>query len=628
MRRIYAILIISMISHYFGANSSVFAFHGAIEGKVGDSKNNPLVAVQVYLEGYKLGDATDANGWYEIEVPEIKVPMAGQFKVIYQYIGFASETLTVTVPYGERVRKDVTLRESVLQFKEIKVKGRRETIYRAETPEPTTVIPHEAIERAGTTTLGEAIELESGIRQQTKCALCGPTELSIQGLPGRFSLMLLEGMPLFSGIASLYMLDMFPASFLDRVEVLKGASGAIWGSDAIAGAVNVLLPHDHEKLIAKSSYTYRDYGSDLSGSFGTSFKKSVDITAMAASGKRYQVDVNGDTIAENIGYLRDIYVTSIKVSPSSAWNFIFGGFLGDETRKAGAIVPEQEYGVNTEAFKVSTQIYDLWHQSRFTSGDNSLGLKLASSNHEEEGFLGGRKFTDEQKTSYGELSTTLKKFVMGASASRQLLSDARLYESYNEEDYGIWSSFERQILGPTLLSAVRVDLNSKYGTIFSPYGAIRFLLGGTDFNFAIGTGFRTPSLTFKGLHGTPVGFRYVIQRDTSLSEETSISIQGGIGKELLSNIVKTNIQLNFFQNRVTNFIGARLQRKDTVTKQIIYYYYNVDGVTTSTGAELTTSLMLLGNIDLALSAFALIPKSADGQHLPFINRWGINYSST
>lgn len=595
-----------------------FAFHGAIEGIVADSFGNPLMGVSVWLEGYKIGDATDSTGWYSIEVPE-----PGKFNVVYEYIGFRREKIGVEVQCGSRVRKDVIMEESAIQFKMTEVKGRREDIYKSKTLEPTTVIPSEAALRTGASNIGEALELESGIKLQTKCEMCASSEVSIQGLPGRFSLILLDGMPLFAGLASKYILDMFPVEFMDKIEVLKGASGAIWGSNAVAGAVNIILPRPAKQLLAKGTYTYRSYGNDVSGVFSNSLN-SLGLTAMVARSNRLPVDLNRDNISENTAYLRDIYLASLSISPVRLLDINLGGSFADEIRKGGAIVPESEYGTNPEAEKIATQRWDIWEQSSFGTDSKSLKSKLALSSHNENGIVEMRDYSAEQKSLYSELSGNIDKLTMGTSFTYQFLTDTRLFDSYTENDYGMWVSEERQLLGADFLSATRVDLNSNYGTIFSPYGAVKF----KDFNFAIGTGFRTPSVIFESVECLPIGYRYAIRRDKNLTKETSTSVEFGFGKMIVLKGFMSDIRLNLFAHRVRNFINARFEGLDSTTDRAIFYYYNLDEIATSTGTELSVAFSLPANINTTLGAFALLPKMDNGETMPFINRCGLNYSTT
>ncbi|MDD5530446.1 MAG: TonB-dependent receptor [bacterium] len=607
-----------------GLNTPVFAFHGAIEGKVHDQKGNPLVSAQIWLEGYTIGGVTDGNGKYTIEVPN-----HGEFKVVYQYIGFTPETLTVTVMHGQTVKKDVILKESFIQLKEVEVTGRKETIHRIKTPEPITVIPQEAAEKSGASTLGEAIELEPGVELQTKCSMCNNTsEVSIQGLPGRFSLILFEGLPIVSGLASRYILA-FPSSFMDRVEILKGASGAIWGSDAISGAINVTLPQPSPQLITKASYTYRNYGNEIYGMFNNSYN-TIGITGMAAHSERGFVDLNKDKISENTAHLGDIYLTSIKITPSPFYDLTFGGSITNEVRKSGAIIPEYEYGTIPNAEKISARCWNLWNQSRINSQIVPLKFKIAASSYTEDGIVENKNYAAEQKNLYSEFSAMLGQFTLGISFNHEYLYDVRLFEAYDEDNYGIGlSSPHWKTGGMEVFTAARVDFNSEYGEIFSPYGAVKFTLLGLDFNFAAGTGYRTPSIIFGSVENLPAGYRYTVKRDTNLLNEKGFSAEGGVSKLTTIGNLIVDFKLNSFYHHVSNFINSRLDGIDSVTQRAVFYYYNLDEEVTSKGIEISSNFTpYSNNIDLTIGGFALSPESENGQTLPFINQWGADYSVT
>jgi len=141
-----------------------------------------------------VGATTDEEGRYYFEVP-----VSGEFWVIYQFMGFKSETLNVLVRHGERVIRDVKLTEVALKMPAVETPGKRGVIHESKSPAPTVVIPKEIAEQAGKATIGEAATLETGVQLQRKCSACEASEISIQGLPGRYSLVLMEGMPLFRG---------------------------------------------------------------------------------------------------------------------------------------------------------------------------------------------------------------------------------------------------------------------------------------------------------------------------------------------------------------------------------------------------------------------------------------------
>ncbi|MGQ9678499.1 MAG: carboxypeptidase-like regulatory domain-containing protein [bacterium] len=72
-------------------------------------RKNPLAGAQVWLEGFPIGTTTNSSGEYFVEVP-----MHGVFKVVYQFIGFKSETLAVEVGHGTTVRRNISLQPVII----------------------------------------------------------------------------------------------------------------------------------------------------------------------------------------------------------------------------------------------------------------------------------------------------------------------------------------------------------------------------------------------------------------------------------------------------------------------------------------------------------------------------------
>lgn len=601
--------------------------HGAIAGMVLDEGNQPLAGAQVWLEGYPQGTAADTSGRYFIEVP-----MHGEYRVVYQFIGYVSETLSVRVNHGERVRRDVRLKQAAIPQPGVETKASREVVHETKTPEPTVIIPAFVAERTGKTSIGEAAELEAGIQLQKRCSACEASEVSIQGLPGRFSLVLLEGLPVFSSLASRYVLDMVPVEFIDRLEVLKGASGAIWGSDAIAGAVNIRLLQPAKPLQARATYTRRSFGNDLSSYLGTNLNP-VAVSLIAAHNNRDFLDLNRDGISENTAYRRNLILGNLDYYPGLSWRLGAGGSFGDEVRRAGAMVPDSLYYKTPLAEKVLTRRWDLWQRTGYTVGANEFGVRLAASEHNESGILEMRDYSARQSTLFGELSASFARVTTGVSGVRHTLRDTRLFQdAYDENNLGLWAAGKNLSLpflplANDLIPALRVDLNSDYGLIPSPYLALGLYPGWLDLNLAAGTGFRTPTVIFESMENLPGGFRYAIRRDSVLRHESSVSLQAGATKTVVSGRFVANLRLNLFHHRVGDFISADLQGIDTATQRATFYYHNLPDAALSSGAELSANLVFPKDLTATVNTYLLAPRTELGRTLPFIRRWAVGYSA-
>lgn len=608
------------------AASSALAFHGAIEGVVSDRERGALAGAQVWLEEEPVGAVADGSGRYFIEVP-----MHGTYRVVYQYMGFVSETLSVAVGHGERVTRNVVLRQTTIQVQAVESRATRETVHESKTPEPTAIIPKAAAEKAGKTTIGEAATMETGVQLQKRCGACEASEVSIHGLPGRYSLILFDGTPMFSNLASRYILDMLPVDFLDRLEVLKGASGAIWGSDAIAGAVNIVPHQPAERLEARATYTRRSLGHDLSALVGSS-RSPLGVSVIGAHGNREFVDLNNDNVAENAAYRRSLLLAGLNFAPGSDWLLSGGGTLGDELRRGGAIVPDSAYLKDPMAEKIHTRRWDLWQRTSFYVGDNELRLRLALSRHREDGVVETRDYSAGQTTGYSEFSLGLPHLTTGVSFSGQSVTDSRLFsQGYAERDFAAWAggkdlTVEMLRVPVDILPALRVDATSEYGVIPSPYFAAKLYPSFVDLNFAAGTGFRTPTVILESMENLPSGYQYAIRRDSALTREAGFSVVAGAGKKLVGRNLVTELRLNLFYHRVGDFITAELVGLDTATRRAIFYYRNLDEVTTSTGAEFSAAFTVPGGLSASIGAYLLSPRSGRDQVLPFVRRWGASYS--
>jgi len=602
------------------------AFHGAIQGRVTDPNGNPLAGAQVWLNGLSAGTATDTTGRYLIEVP-----MHGVYQVIYQFIGYQTETLTVSVDHGEIVQRNVKLQAVSLPMPEVQTSSRRPTIHESKTPEPKVIIPRAAAEQSGKSTIGEALTMETGIQLQKRCSACEATEVSIQGLPGRFSLILLEGMPLFSNLAARYILDIVPVEFINQLEVLKGASGALWGTDAVAGAVNIRLIEPARPLEASASYTQRSYGKDLSARMGSNLKP-LGISIIGAHSGRASADFNNDTIAENTAYQRWVVLSTVNYFPGIHWRLTGGGSLADELRRSGAIIPDSEYYAHPLAEKIRTRRWDIWQRTSFTGDASELSFRIAAANHQEMGVTAMQDYHARQVNLYSDITATFPRVLAGVIIAHQILTDSRLFtQQYTETDIGIWTSGNNLTIpffpiANEVLPAVRLDFNSDYGTIISLYGAVKLYPGFADLSFVAGTGFRTPTIIWESMENLPGGYRYALRRAPELTRESGISFQAGAARTFITPKFVTTVRLNLFHHRIGNFITAEFQGIDSGTGQALFYYHNLAGKAFSTGAELSTNFNLLPAITATFNTYAILPRNEAGQPLPFVKRWGINYA--
>lgn len=120
------------------------------------------------------------------------------------------------------------------------VTGTRTAQRLSETPIRTEVLGEAEFRHGGTRCFADAMELLPGARVENNCQNCGTSEILLLGLEQKYTQLLFDGAPLFSGLAGVYGIEQIPTVFLDRIEVVKGGGSAVYGSGAVGGVINLI----------------------------------------------------------------------------------------------------------------------------------------------------------------------------------------------------------------------------------------------------------------------------------------------------------------------------------------------------------------------------------------------------
>ena len=86
----------------------------------------------------------------------------------------------------------------------------------------------------------ETYQTVNGVRPQVNCAVCNTGDIHINGLEGPYTMVLIDGMPIVSGLSTVYGLNGIPASLIEQVEVVKGPASTLYGSEAVGGLINII----------------------------------------------------------------------------------------------------------------------------------------------------------------------------------------------------------------------------------------------------------------------------------------------------------------------------------------------------------------------------------------------------
>ena len=283
-----------------------------IKGHIKNSKGEHIPYASVIVEGTTLGTITNESGHFSMSGLQ-----QGEYIVQANSMGYKPQSVKIKIDKGETKELTFRLTEDVLNMEEVVVTGDRTGTPRKESSVIVNSLKPKLFKSTQSVTLSEGLNFSPGLRVENSCQNCGFAQVRMNGMDGPYSQILINSRPIFSGLAGVYGLELIPSNMIERVEVIRGGGSALYGSNAIAGTINLIL-----KEPINNSYQFGINGgstgiglegsgnpaSDYSANFNTSLVSSDSKSGMALYGffrERQPFDANGDNFSE-ITSLRNI----------------------------------------------------------------------------------------------------------------------------------------------------------------------------------------------------------------------------------------------------------------------------------------------------------------------------------
>ncbi len=154
-----------------------------------------------------------------------------------------------------------------------------------------------AIQEKNATTFAQAIDNEKGVDSQTSCAFCGAKRISINGLKGEHTTILVDGIPLHSTVSGFYGIEAIPLDGVESIDIYRGAGASLTAPESIGGSINIISV-DPFVPVKRATLLYGNKGT-FSVNLGTSAKilnnAAVFIGAQNSNNANFDVDQNGVT---------------------------------------------------------------------------------------------------------------------------------------------------------------------------------------------------------------------------------------------------------------------------------------------------------------------------------------------
>ncbi|MBN2041237.1 MAG: TonB-dependent receptor [Spirochaetes bacterium] len=503
-------------------------------------------------------------------------------------LGIQNISYSQTIDAEEDSSAVNTVKEEDVELRTIVVTGTRTEKKLKDTPVRTEVLTGERIETSGAKNLYEIFDkgLMPGVMVNTSCTNCNFSEIRMQGLEGGYSLVLFDGLPVFSALAGVYGLRQVNVANIERIEVVKGASSALYGSSALGGVINVITKEpEKDKPIISASFTKGFYDNDETAydADATVGLREGDV-AFILTGSRHHNDyvlTNDDLFTDKIE--QDLYNFSAKTHVylfndkhrltligRALHEYRRGGYTGTKSRM---IDTDEDGTEDTEVFYNAIDdsldedaehiTTDRWEWGAGYKAELPAGslfkLNWIQTFHKRDATNGARPFHSEEDAFMIDLlySHPVMKnntVTFGGNYKEEDLEQIINYEKDKESKSKIISGFLQDEW--EIIPDLDLVIGARYDNVFdsslhedsavSPRAALKYsFLNDFVVRASYGWGFKVPTLFAEDLHLCSAA--PTVEVPDNLESEKSVSYNAGIayyGKRFTCdlNVFRTDIK--------------------------------------------------------------------------------------
>lgn len=292
MRKLRCVILTLLVTMTAMAQDTDAMLFGDVKSKV-TGKHIPYAKIQV--KGTKMTAMCDKTGHFQMP----NLPLGKQI-VVASCMGYESEEREVMMQSGKGSEVYFLLDEDERELNQVVVTGTRTQHYLKDVPIRTEVLTSRAIVNKNAKNLYEALEGVPGIRVEQQCQFCNFSMVRMQGLGAEHTQVLVDGEPVYSGLAGVYGLQQLGTNDVDRLEIVKGAGSALYGSSAVAGAINIITKEPSFEPEVKADLQFGNWGYKNLNASASIRKNDIGLNIFAQRTESNAIDDTGegDTRAE------------------------------------------------------------------------------------------------------------------------------------------------------------------------------------------------------------------------------------------------------------------------------------------------------------------------------------------
>lgn len=537
----------------------LFAFFSKaqISGKIVEvsKKRDTTVVPGVILVWNKTSIATtsDANGNFKLKTS------LGTNKLIMTATGYKTDTIIV---------KDTTkflllVLKSGVELQEVQIvyySSGTEVSYL--NPIKMEVLTDRSLMKAACCNLSESFETNPSIDVNFADAVSGTKQIQMLGLSGQYAQITKENMPYLRGLANAYGLTFIPGTWIQSIQLSKGAGSVINGYESFTGQINTELqnPEKSDKLHF-NAYLNQNLRNEYNLNLRHSFNENFSAGLLIHQSTNYMAeDLNNDGFLDIPTGKQFNIMNKYKVSTKKGFEAQFGGgYLKDDRSGGQAKQFIPNYNDTTPLYKIGivNEKWELYSKTGFIfqkKPATSMGLQLSYLNHQQNNFYGNSIYDGLQKTFYanyifqGIIKTTDNTYKLGASFLNDDVNEKfSLYKFKRTEQVGgaFLEFAHNQGEKFNMVAGLRADYHNYYGLFFTPRLHMRYAPNpNTIFRISGGKALRTANIFADNMYLMASSRQWIVQ-------PANLNLPYGLNPE-----TGWNYGLNFTQKFKINYRDA------------------------------------------------------------------------
>jgi outer membrane receptor for ferrienterochelin and colicins len=463
----------------------IFSQNSEIKGKIIDQDNIPILGANIFWQSTSIGTTSDENGLFTIK----KTPETNSLLV--SYIGFTTQKIEVTNS-DELIIKlvEATILDEVTVSKTLKSTMNS---YTAVTNLQT--MGQKELLKAACCNLSESFSTNPSIDVNFSDAVTGNKQIKMLGLTSPYILMTEENIPSVRGASQAYGLSFVPGTWVESIQITKGAGSVINGYESISGQIN----YEILKPINDIPFFVNAYGStggrfELNTHFNQKYSDKLSSTLFIHGNSRQtKNDMNEDGFLDNpIGKQVNILNRwQYNDAEKGIVSFLNVRYMKDD-KQSGQVNfnPDvDKFTTNAWGSEISTEKIEISNKTGYVFPDmpyQSIGFQNSFQMHKQDSYFGFNQYNVNQKSYYSNLifnsiiNNTKNKFTTGVNFT---------YDNYNENvalnfskdfsriDNSVGAFFEYtfdNLDNFSLVTGVRLDNHNRLGTFITPRLHMRY----------------------------------------------------------------------------------------------------------------------------------------------------------